>query len=93
MYEVECPYCEEINKVNCIESNYWERECCNCGEQFKVDVEYEPILFGTKFNMKTCLECDKKFDKDWTNRTRFSEKYETTADVCENCIRILEWGE
>jgi hypothetical protein len=85
-YPIECPNCEHNYEIDCIEDDYWEETCPNCEEEFKVEVESNPTLITSKFNYKKCLECGNKFDKDWTFRSKFSDRYAKNANVCENCI-------
>jgi hypothetical protein len=89
-YPIQCPVCEHRYLIDCIENDYWDEECPECEEEFKVQIEPNPILVTEAYNYKICLECGKKFDKDWRTRSKFSDKYKNDADVCSNCCCKLD---
>ena len=70
---VECPYCKYENDmsdgcVDLLDDNKFDHECENCGEEFEVEVEFEPIYSANKIVYDTC-EYYKK------NPIKFCEDY------------------
>lgn len=62
---VECPYCGHENDMSdgCVdlpEDNKFDHECENCGEEFEVEVEFEPNYSSNKIVYDTCECCGKK---------------------------------
>lgn len=60
-YLVECPYCEEENKIEHEGEVEFDFECDHCGEEFEVKVEYDPIFTASKIRYETCRDCGKKY--------------------------------
>lgn len=45
MSEIECPYCGYSYKYDdVVESDEWYEECAQCGKEFKVSVEWNPVF-------------------------------------------------
>lgn len=85
---VECPYCgAKVSTDDCYESldsnNRTDWECTNeeCGKEFILQVEFEPIFSSEPIEIVECNECSKKIREDesfllnFTNRTR----------ICKDC--------
>lgn len=67
---VECPYCEHYNKVTYDDhdgQDNFDMTCRNCGEEFEVNVEYNPTYNSSKIEYFECDKC-KEQDRDICKR-------------------------
>ncbi|WP_346938224.1 hypothetical protein [uncultured Clostridium sp.] len=86
----ECPYCGYENKIDDYEDDSFDYECSNCGEEFEIEVEYEPSFSASKIEYIKCDECGRE---ERNNNIRYEgstfpypEKYEgTKAKLCHDC--------
>lgn len=89
MYETDCPYCESQIEINYIETDSWNEECSECGENFEIYIEYDPILHSRKYNMQKCIICENKFDKTWSSQQPMPKPYHGKDNICNNCFQKL----
>jgi len=95
MYDtVGCPYCGADNDTTDMLSdglssdNTTDWECEVCGEEFEVQVEFEPSFSASKIEYEDCDICNKK-TRDVYRKGRvfpFPEKLETQGNnFCHVC--------
>jgi len=85
MYKLECPYCEEECDLDYYEGDSFEEECPNCGKDFKVEVEYDPVFRTSQFNYVECEECRRTFDKEYGARVPSPKGYNSKSSLCDSC--------
>lgn len=61
MYNMcDCPYCGHENKIDNYEGNSFDYECYSCGEEFEIEVDYQPIFNVNKIEYTKCDECGRE---------------------------------
>ena len=88
---IECPYCEHDNEIYDYEgAESFDQECSECGEEFEVTVEYDPIFNSAKIEYENCIDCGKKYRHSGKSFP-IPEKYENIEMknyfVCPDCFR------
>ena len=90
MDTVQCPYCGHENEMeDYFESNEFDHECEECGEEFEVYVEYEPSLSASKIEYILCPICG-EIKRDVTIRIPYVSEH---IEMCEECYRKLSYEE
>lgn len=90
---VECPYCRHENDMSdgCVdlpEDNKFDHECENCGEEFEVEVEFEPIYSANKIVYEVCECCGSKTRDYYTKgRVHPFPKCISESLLCPVCWR------
>jgi DNA-directed RNA polymerase subunit RPC12/RpoP len=88
MYKAECPYCEHDNEIELDGCEEWDHECENCGEEFEITIEYDPIINTNKIIYKECIDCKREYRYTGQSFPQ-PNKYKNIAIeeyyVCENC--------
>ena len=87
-YTVVCPHCgteNEIDGINDLES--FEHQCCECENEFKVNVDAIIVLTGSIIEFKECPVC-KENKKNVGYRIYSKNSYE---DVCWDCYKKIEF--
>jgi|GEM_PF-1744235 len=85
-----CPYCGYENKIDDYEGDSFDHECFNCGEEFEVEVEYEPTFSANKIEYIKCDECgreERSSNMSYENSTfPYPQKYkENNSKLCHDC--------
>jgi formylmethanofuran dehydrogenase subunit E len=89
---VECPYCEHENDmsdgtVDLPSDNKFDHECSKCGEQFEVEVEFEPSYWASKIVYVSCEKCGQETRDPATQGTIFPwPKSIKEKVVCRPCF-------
>lgn len=89
---VGCPYCEhENNMTNGLEDlnsdNMFDWECDKCGEEFEVQVEFEPSFGAGKIEYVKCEICNVETRNPARRRTTFPYPECIKEDViCRSCF-------
>lgn len=103
---VECPYCGEdievddsnlgyLNSENYIE----DYECDNCGKEFDIYVEFDPIGSAVEITYKKCDCCGKEDkERNFYKRGRtfpfpYDKKYSNLCCSCYSTLMEKQWKE
>lgn len=103
--QVICPYCEcdvniDTSLVDLASDNYIEDyECNNCGNEFDVYVEFEPVGSAEKVIYEKC-DCCKREDKMRNFYKRGStflfpknKKYSKICNSCYGKLMAKQWNQ
>jgi hypothetical protein len=92
---VRCPYCDAKNDMH---SDYYEssltfdHECCECGEEFEVEVEFDPCYSAGKIEYKECKECgcEYRFEgRSFPRPKKYKDKSSEEYEICTKCYYEL----
>ncbi len=93
MFEtVECPYCDYENDmsdglVDLPSDNKFDHECANCGEEFEVEVEFEPSYSSSKIEYVDCQKCGKETREPFVKGRAFPwPKNIEETELCRPCF-------
>ncbi|CDQ41483.1 hypothetical protein [Virgibacillus salexigens] len=91
---VECPYCDHDNDmsdglVDLPSDNKFDHECVNCGEEFEIEVEFEPSYSSSKIEYVNCQKCRRETrDPAKKGRTFPWPKQIEETELCISCFLI-----
>jgi len=86
----ECPYCGYENTIDTYEGDSFDWECSECGKEFEIEIEYDPIFNANKIEYVKCDECgreERSSDIRYEGMTNpYPEKYRGKGTkLCHDC--------